>query len=40
MVELVIANNDDMALGAISALQNAGYNKGRRQLPRHPRLRC
>ena len=27
MVELVIANNDDMALGAISALQNAGYNK-------------
>ena len=27
MVELVIANNDEMALGAISALQNAGYNK-------------
>ncbi len=27
MVELVIANNDDMALGAISALQAAGYNK-------------
>lgn len=27
MVELVIANNDDMALGAISALQGAGYNK-------------
>ena len=27
MVELVIANNDDMGLGAISALQNAGYNK-------------
>lgn len=27
MVELVIANNDDMALGALSALQNAGYNK-------------
>ena len=26
MVELVIANNDEMALGAISALQNAGYN--------------
>jgi len=26
MVELVIANNDDMALGAIAALQNAGYN--------------
>lgn len=26
MVELVIANNDDMALGAISALQAAGYN--------------
>ena len=28
MVELVIANNDEMALGAISALQAAGYNKG------------
>ncbi len=28
MVELVIANNDEMALGAISALQTAGYNKG------------
>ena len=27
MVELVIANNDDMALGAIAALQAAGYNK-------------
>lgn len=27
MVELVIANNDDMALGAISALENEGYNK-------------
>ena len=27
MVELVIANNDEMALGAISALQTAGYNK-------------
>ena len=26
MVELVIANNDEMALGAISALQGAGYN--------------
>jgi methyl-galactoside transport system substrate-binding protein len=26
MVEVVIANNDDMALGAISALQTAGYN--------------
>ena len=26
-IELVIANNDDMALGAISALQGAGYNK-------------
>lgn len=26
MVELVIANNDEMALGAISALQSAGYN--------------
>ncbi len=28
MIELVIANNDDMALGAISALQTAGYNNG------------
>ncbi len=28
MVELVIANNDDMAVGAISALQTAGYNDG------------
>ena len=27
MVELVIANNDDMALGAITALQAKGYNK-------------
>ncbi|HPZ00537.1 MAG TPA: substrate-binding domain-containing protein, partial [Clostridiales bacterium] len=27
MIELVIANNDEMALGAISALQSAGYNK-------------
>ena len=27
MIELVIANNDEMALGAISALQTAGYNK-------------
>ncbi len=27
MIELVIANNDDMALGAVSALQSAGYNK-------------
>jgi methyl-galactoside transport system substrate-binding protein len=28
MVELVIANNDEMALGAIQSLQNHGYNKG------------
>ncbi len=27
MVELVISNNDEMALGAISALQEIGYNK-------------
>ena len=27
MVELVIANNDEMALGAISALEEVGYNK-------------
>ena len=26
-IGLVIANNDEMALGAISALQSAGYNK-------------
>ena len=29
MVELVIANNDAMALGAVTALQAAGYNDGR-----------
>lgn len=28
MVELVIANNDEMALGAVSGLQAAGYNNG------------
>ena len=28
MIELVIANNDEMAKGAISALQATGYNKG------------
>lgn len=28
MVELVIANNDDMAYGAVMALQNYGYNLG------------
>lgn len=28
MIELIIANNDDMAAGAVSALQNAGYNLG------------
>lgn len=28
MIELVIGNNDGMALGAMSALQNEGYNKG------------
>ena len=28
MVELVICNNDDMAYGAVMALQNAGYNHG------------
>lgn len=28
MVELVIANNDEMALGAIAGLANAGYNNG------------
>ena len=27
MIELVIANNDEMALGAIAALAEAGYNK-------------
>lgn len=26
MIEVVIANNDEMALGSITALQNAGYN--------------
>ena len=34
MVEPVIANNDEMALGAISALNEAGYNKeGGRVIP-------
>ena len=36
MIELVICNNDGMAEGAISALNNAGYNLGRadsRQIP-------
>lgn len=34
MVELVIANNDEMALGAIAALNEAGYNKsGARTIP-------
>ena len=28
MVELVICNNDDMAYGAVMALQNVGYNHG------------
>lgn len=28
MVELIIANNDDMAIGAINALKVAGYNTG------------
>ena len=28
MVELVIANHDEMALGAMQALQQAGYNNG------------
>ena len=34
MVELVIANNDEMALGALGALEEAGYNKsGGRIIP-------
>lgn len=34
MIELVIANNDEMALGAISSLQQAGYNKsGSKYIP-------
>lgn len=34
MPELVIANNDEMALGAVSALQAAGYNKsGGKSIP-------
>jgi len=28
MIELVICNNDDMALGAVNALTNIGYNTG------------
>lgn len=34
MVELIIANNDEMALGALGALEEAGYNKtGKRTIP-------
>ncbi len=35
MIELVIANNDDMAIGAINALQNVGYNTegGEKKIP-------
>lgn len=34
MVELIIANNDEMALGALAALNEAGYNKsGGRTIP-------
>ena len=34
MIELVIANNDDMGLGAIAALQAAGYNvEGGKYIP-------
>lgn len=34
MVEVVIANNDEMALGALAALEEAGYNKeGGRYIP-------
>lgn len=34
MVELVIANNDEMALGALAALEEVGYNKsGSRHIP-------
>ena len=29
MIEFIIANNDDMAIGSISALQSAGYNLGK-----------
>lgn len=29
MVELIIANNDEMALGAVAGLQGAGYNDGK-----------
>lgn len=28
MIELIIANNDDMAMGAVNALMQAGYNTG------------
>ena len=33
MIELVIANNDEMALGAISGLQSSGYNDGGKTIP-------
>ena len=33
MVELVIANNDELAIGAVTALQAAGYNSGDKTIP-------
>lgn len=33
MVEMVIANNDEMAIGAVTALQAAGYNSGDKTIP-------
>lgn len=36
MIELVIANNDNMAEGAVSALQAVGYNKGGEGTPMVP----
>ena len=33
MVELVISNNDEMALGAIAALAEVGYNTGGKSIP-------
>ena len=40
MIELVICNNDNMAEGAISALESGRLQHRRRRRHRHPRVRC
>lgn len=38
MVEVIICNNDNMAEGAITALQTAGFNTGNKGSPPFPCL--